>query len=274
MSSLKYVEKIQLEKILRMERGYVLGFSDRSFADFFQSFNIKIDDEKYTKLGSSKANRLRTFWELEADELVGKVIEELLEVSLIQYDPCVATDPDFLKAKTISFRLRGKKETYFQEDTEEDFLKKEFKDISLKTLDISPDLLSILEKRLEEATKCLNNNIPLSCIFLIGSLLEGILFNAASKSPQKFNQSNSSPKDKNGKVKPFRDWDLANFIDISHDIGLLKLDVKKFSNPVRYFRNYIHPREQMNSNFHPDLHTANICFQVLRAAIADLSGDR
>ncbi len=67
---------------------------------------------------------------------------------------------------------------------------------------------------------------------------------------------------------------LAQLIDVSHDIGLIKKDVKKISHAVRDFRNYIHPNEQMNADFSPDLHTAKICLQVLYAAIADLDGER
>jgi hypothetical protein len=52
---------------------------------------------------------------------------------------------------------------------------------------------------------------------------------------------------------------------------MLGLDVKKFSHALRDFRNYIHPYEQMASRFNPDAHTAQICFQVLRAAISALS---
>ena len=56
------------------------------------------------------------------------------------------------------------------------------------------------------------------------------------------------------------------------DIGILKLDVKTFSHGLRGFRNYIHPYEQMVSGFTPDEHTAKVCFQVLKAALASRSG--
>lgn len=41
---------------------------------------------------------------------------------------------------------------------------------------------------------------------------------------------------------------------------------------LRDFRNYIHPYEQWSSGFNPDEHTALISWQVLKAAIHDLSG--
>ena len=48
---------------------------------------------------------------------------------------------------------------------------------------------------------------------------------------------------------------------------ILKEDVKQFSYVLRNFRNYIHPYQQMMTQFSPDKHTALICFQVLKAAI-------
>ena len=61
---------------------------------------------------------------------------------------------------------------------------------------------------------------------------------------------------------------------MAHDIRLLKPDVHEFSHALRDFRNYIHPYQQLASDFRPDEHTAKICFQVLKAALADVAGDR
>lgn len=107
-------------------------------------------------------------------------------------------------------------------------------------------------------------------IFLSGSSLEGILLGTALAHPKQFNMAKTAPK-KNEKVKPFHDWTLSNLIDTSHELGLLKDDVKKFSHALRDFRNYIHPYQQVSSNFYPDQHTAQICWQVLKAAIHQLT---
>ena len=40
---------------------------------------------------------------------------------------------------------------------------------------------------------------------------------------------------------------------------------------TEYFRNYIHPYSQMMSHFCPDKQTVLICFQVLKAAISQIS---
>jgi hypothetical protein len=80
MASLRFREKILLEEFLEMGSGYVLNFSDRTFADFFRHFDIEIDDAPYLEGHSgSKANRMRSFWDREPDRLVGRVLQELIE---------------------------------------------------------------------------------------------------------------------------------------------------------------------------------------------------
>ncbi len=80
MSDLTAIERLILEKILRMDGGYVLNFSNRSFSDFvLYSTGLDIDDLKYRDRGNSKANRLRSFWRLEDNFTVGKLIGDLFE---------------------------------------------------------------------------------------------------------------------------------------------------------------------------------------------------
>lgn len=48
--------------------GYVLNFSDRTFAEFFHdNLGIDIYTDKYNYASGSKANRMRGFW-MVADE--------------------------------------------------------------------------------------------------------------------------------------------------------------------------------------------------------------
>ncbi len=79
MSDLSYFEKKSLEQLFRMEYGYVLDFSDRTFREFIlEKTGIYIDDLKYKKNGTSKANRLRTFWEIEPNHIVSVLLGELI----------------------------------------------------------------------------------------------------------------------------------------------------------------------------------------------------
>lgn len=151
---------------------------------------------------------------------------------------------------------------------ESDFLNEQFKDIDLQSLPIGSVIIPFLEDRIAEIKQSLSANASLAVIFLIGSTLEGLLLGIATKYPALYNRAQSSPKNKDtGKVRNFNEWTLNNFIDVSHEVGFLKEDVRKFSQVLREFRNYIHPYQQMSFNFRPDSHTAKICFQVLKAAL-------
>jgi hypothetical protein len=157
---------------------------------------------------------------------------------------------------------------------EDDFLKNEFQEISLESIGLEGTITEILKHRVAEIEKCLSADAPLSVIFLAGSTLEGVLLGIALKYPKEFNQSKSSPKDKDGKVKQYQDWTLSNYIDVAYEVGLLAEDVKKFSHSLRDFRNYIHPYQQMSSRFNPDKYTAKISWQVLKAALFQLSTNK
>ena len=150
------------------------------------------------------------------------------------------------------------------------FLKMTF-DVDVKALGLDQNVTEIIRERLAEIEICIRNESPLASIFLIGSIMEGILLGVALTYPQQFNRARCAPKDTmSTKVRKFPDWTLNNFIDVAAEIGILKHDVKKFSHVVRDFRNYIHPYSQMASQFSPDKQTALICFQVLKAAISQI----
>ncbi|GAB3772572.1 hypothetical protein GCM10028818_12930 [Spirosoma horti] len=82
MAKINYRDKQDLEKLLQMGGGYVLDFSDTTFRSFVHDVVEKdINDEKYEAVGTSKANRLRTFWELEPNHVVGNLIYELVLIA-------------------------------------------------------------------------------------------------------------------------------------------------------------------------------------------------
>lgn len=80
MSSLKHIDRIKLEKFLDMGSGYVCDFSDRTFEDFIlESTGVDVYAMGYEVGGTSKANRLRTFWKKEHDYLAAKLLRDILE---------------------------------------------------------------------------------------------------------------------------------------------------------------------------------------------------
>lgn len=276
MSTLTEVDKRYLEKILRMEGGYLLDYNDMTFGQLFSRHGIDIHGTKYQTYGTSKAKKMRAFWESEPDALVGKVLSEMLDV----YEAnCKLNDKGIntvvlQESRKIVARLLGKPQPAPPSRAGDDFLSREFTIPNIQKLPIEASAVSIIETRLVEARKALGAGAHLSVIFLCGSVLEAVLLGAAQKEPARFNRAAASPKANDGKVKHFPDWSLAQFIDVACEIDLLKPDVKKFSHGLRDFRNYIHPYEQMVSRFTPDEHTAKLCFQVLKAALASVAGER
>lgn len=276
MSTLTEVEKRYLEKILGMEGGYLLDYNDMTFGQFFNRHSVDIHGTKYQTYGTSKAKKMRAFWESEPDALVGKVLSEMLDVyeancklNRIEIDTAVLQE-----SRKSTARLLGKPQPEPPSKAGDDFLSREFTIPNIQKLPIEASAVPIIESRLVEARKALGAGAHLSVIFLCGSVLEAVLLGAAQKEPARFNRAVSSPKANDGKVKQFPDWNLAQFIDVACEIDLLKPDVKKFSHGLRDFRNYIHPYEQMVSRFTPDEHTAKLCFQVLKAALASVAGER
>lgn len=80
MSNLTNSEKRNFEKFLGMSSGYVLGFSDRTFAEFVAgSTSRNIFDPRYNYASGSKANRLRAFWTTEDNQVVGKLMSDMLD---------------------------------------------------------------------------------------------------------------------------------------------------------------------------------------------------
>ncbi len=105
MPKLKGSEIRTIDKIFEMSDGYLLDFSDRTMAEYFEDeFSIDITQEKYQINGGSKAKRLRSFIELEDGYLVGQVLRKLWQYKC-DYKP---EDP---QEKAKLFEILAKIET-------------------------------------------------------------------------------------------------------------------------------------------------------------------
>lgn len=176
-------------------------------------------------------------------------------------------DLQFLKLEKVEI---DESEVKAETETEDDFLKREFSNVSVAKIGLEWSVSNVLEQRIKEIERCFGAAAYLSVILMAGSTLEGILLGLAIKYPKQFNMAPASPKDGSGKVKQFHDWTLSAFIDAAYDLRLIQHDTQKFSHSLRDFRNYIHPFQQMSSGFNPREHTAKICLQVLKAAIFEM----
>ncbi len=273
MSSLSTIEKSILEKLFQMWSWYVINFSDRTMESFFADNGIDIYADEYNCSSGSKANRMRGFWRTADNSTVSESILKLLEyieneILLWSLQEEHYPKPLIEKCREIAIKLS---QTPSEDSSreEDEFLKKSFVDTEKKIQSLGWGNFDVLKQRTQEIEKCLRNDIPLWAIFLIGSTLEGILLDQAFQDTQAFCAATSAPK-KKWQVIDLNLWTLWSLIDVAHELKFVWLNTKKFSHALRDFRNFIHPREQVKLKFNPDLHTASICFQVLKSAIDDI----
>lgn len=132
MSNLSPRDKAALESLFDMSSGYVLNFSDATFGDFFgDGFNIDIHSDKYQRHGTSKAKKLREFWRVEPDNLVGSVILALVEHKEAMRDGAGLNWPD-----------SGSDDTDAQQKKEEELIAK-CKDIANRLCSAGPHIQSL-----------------------------------------------------------------------------------------------------------------------------------
>lgn len=133
-----------------------------------------------------------------------------------------------------------------------------------------PELAKLLRQRLDEAQTCRGSGAHLSAVIMLGSVLEGVLFDVARNSMAQACRSRSVPK-KDGRPLPVDDWKLTSLIEIAHDCGWIELDIRKFSHELRDYRNMVHAAGELKHGHHPNEDTVAICWDVVAGALNDLA---
>jgi len=247
------------EILFGMKSGYVLDYSNASFAAFFNFFDVNIESEEFGGPALSKANRLRKFLSSASDKLVGKVLVEILEAmppSIKEAHPNELSSLESEASRLLGGEISSKVE-----------------DFSIPTLPRlafagwDQNVLNVLNHRIFEVEALLKINAWLSAIILTGSILEGVLLNLAQKHPKLYNSAKASPKGKDGKSKLFSEWNLGALIDVAREVGHIREDASKFSHYLKEFRNYVHVNQQIKANFSPDRVTALLCIITLKTSL-------
>src|SRR5579883_2749845 len=133
------------------------------------------------------------------------------------------------------------------------------------------ELADILCFRWEEAQRCVEAGAHLAAVVMMGSILEGVLLHKVEQNIATANSAKAAPKEKaTGKPRPIGDWGISVLIDVAHEVGWLQGDMKRFSHALRESRNIVHPYLQRLLKENPDHDTCAICWQVVRAGVADL----
>lgn len=155
-------------------------------------------------------------------------------------DACIASFNQFLifdkwkvvrNGADINFRKLEKIEINeptqeVKAETENEFLKREFTNVSVSKLGLEGSVNGILDQRIKEIEKCFFGKAYLAVILIAGSTLEGTLLGVANNHPRSFNSAKASPKDGSGKTKQFHEWTLSAFIDVAYELRIVQYDTK------------------------------------------------
>lgn len=258
--------KQMLEELFGMASGYVLDFTNNSFASFVETC---LGFDPYMRHSGSKAVVLRQIWIAEPMPNVAKLNLDLLERWHINKLAANEELTSFEERAYADLKATFSRARESVSPSSLEFLARDFGDIDLSALPSELTSQQIVQTRLDEIERCLAAEAPLAVVFLVGSTLEGLLMEVAVAHSTGFTSCSAAPQVR-GTTKRLDTWTLADLITVSRFLGVVGEDVAKHADHVRDFRNYIHPRQQLRENFEPRMVTARIAQHVLFAALADL----
>ena len=107
MSDLTINEKKILENFFDMKGGYLLDHSNASLTELVNSsVGIDLYSDRYCLYSNSKANRMRAIWELEHNQLVGRLIRCIIEDYSSSASSYPVTINQALKEQCLSIATR------------------------------------------------------------------------------------------------------------------------------------------------------------------------
>lgn len=110
-----------------------------------------------------------------------------------------------------------------------------------------PAMQAILMRRWEECGRCLNAGAPLAATVMMGGLLEALFVSRANKLSDKatlFTSAAAPIDNKTKKPLDLRQWTLAPYIDVGHDLKWISRSAKDIAVILRDYRNYVHPEKE------------------------------
>ncbi|TCC36357.1 DUF4145 domain-containing protein [Kribbella speibonae] len=113
-----------------------------------------------------------------------------------------------------------------------------------------------LRLRLDEAYACWRSGAPTAALIMLGSLLEGVLYDAALAR----RSGGSAPSD-----------NLQSLIATAREERWIAKDVAEYADVLRNHRNLVHPRKQWKQEYEPEEDSVRIAWNVVVAALNDLA---
>jgi len=111
---------------------------------------------------------------------------------------------------------------------------------------------AVLDDYYSQAVKASVADSYLGTIVACGSVVEGLLTWALLLKQDFALKSARACKDKQGQVRPLREWSLSNLIDVCVELGLIGKTAKQAAWALKDFRNFIHPYNLLQQSARPD----------------------
>jgi hypothetical protein len=138
----------------------------------------------------------------------------------------------------------------------------------LRGLLTDPQVVMLLVDRVDQSRRAQASGAHLLAVFGIGSFIEGLLFSVLMERYPELVTTGFQGRE--GRKINANRAGLELLIDTAHAKGLIQLDAKNFMDPVRNFRNFIHPRQQLENDFIPDQDTVALCWGPVHAVLNDI----
>jgi hypothetical protein len=126
----------------------------------------------------------------------------------------------------------------------------------IRGLVTDPALADVLVSRLDEVDAARSHGAYVLAIIGTGSLVEGLLDDVMRR--------------RDPETRSRRETTLGDLLTRAHSRGWIQPDALDFSQFVREYRNFVHPREQHRRKITPDDDTVLMCWQPVLALINDL----
>ncbi|HEY8472648.1 MAG TPA: hypothetical protein VIL37_08425 [Natronosporangium sp.] len=130
------------------------------------------------------------------------------------------------------------------------------------------EVVSVLIDRAEEASICQRGGAFALAIIGLGSFVEGLLHGVITERDDDV-RNNGIVDSKGRRIRADRAG-LSHLLAYAHGKQWIQTDAKDFMEKVREYRNFVHPRHQIEYGLAPDLDTVRMCWAPVHALLNDL----
>lgn len=127
--------------------------------------------------------------------------------------------------------------------------------------------VDLLMARVDETRICETHGAYVFAVIGIGSFVEGLLYSVLTERDKVLLDKGFGH---NGRWVPAQKAGLSLLIDTAHQKNWIQLDAKDFMHKVRDYRNFVHPRLQLERGADFDRDTVMLCWGPVRAILNDL----